>query len=127
VAEIFLTNAMKGEKLRLDHGGYQKLDFTYVEDLARGFVMASTHENAVNETFNMTRGEGRSIRELSEVVADLVPGTETYEKEIDVTRPNRGALDISKARELLGYDPKYSLEEGLREYHDFLKTVGAVE
>lgn len=127
VTEIFLTNAMKGEKLRLDNGGYHKLDFTYVEDLAQGFITAATHENAINETFNMTRGEGRSIRELAAVVADLVPGTETYEKEIDVTRPNRGALDISKARELLGYEPEHSLEEGMRKYHDFVETAGVVD
>lgn len=126
VTEIFLTNAMKGEKLRLDNGGYHKLDFTYVKDLARGFITASTHENAVNETFNMTRGEGRSIRELASVVADLIPDTETYENETNVTRPNRGALDISKAHELLDYNPEYSLEEGMREYYDFLKEAEIV-
>lgn len=127
VTEIFLTNAIKGEKLRLDNGGYHKLDFTYVKDLARGLITAATHENALNETFNMTRGEGRSIRELAEVISNLIPGTETYEKEVNVTRPNRGALDISKARELLGYDPEYSLEEGIREYHDFLDRIDAID
>jgi nucleoside-diphosphate-sugar epimerase len=124
VAEIFLTNALQGDPLRLDNGGYHKLDFTYVKDLARGFITAATHENAVDETFNLTRGEGRSIRELANIVADLVPDTEMYEEERTVYRPNRGALDTSKARELLDYDPQYSLEEGIAEYHDFLTTEG---
>jgi len=124
VTEIFLTNALKGERLRLDNGGYHKLDFTYVKDVARGFITAATHENGINETFNMTRGEGRSIRELAQIVQNLVPGTETYDHEKKVYRPNRGALDISKACELLGYDPEYSLKEGMEEYHDFVTTEG---
>jgi len=126
VTEIFLTNALKGEKLRLDNGGHHELDFTYVKDLAKGFIEAANEADAVGETFNMTRGEGRSIRELASVVADLVPGTETYVEEKDVYRPNRGALDISKARELIGYDPEYSLEEGMREYHEFIQNEGVL-
>jgi nucleoside-diphosphate-sugar epimerase len=127
VSEIFITNAMKGERLRLDNGGYHKLDFTYVKDVARGFIRAATHENAINETYNMTRGDGRSIRELAAVISDIVPGTETYVKEMDVTRPNRGTLNISKAREDIGYDPDYSLEEGMREYHDFLTQMDVID
>jgi nucleoside-diphosphate-sugar epimerase len=126
VTEIFLTNALKGEKLRLDNGGYHELDFTYVKDLVKGFILAAEHPNAKDETFNMTRGEGRSIRELAEVVADLVPGTEMYTEEQNVYRPNRGALDISKAQELLGYSPEYSLEEGMKEYHEFVESVDAI-
>jgi UDP-glucose 4-epimerase len=124
VSEIFLTNALNDERLRLDNGGYHKLDFTYVEDLVDGFIRASTHENAINETFNMTRGEGRSIRELAEVIQGLVPGTETYEHEKTVHRPNRGALNISKAEELLDYSPEYSLEKGMAKYHDFVTAEG---
>lgn len=126
VTEIFLTNSLRGKRLRLDNGGFHKLDFTYVEDVARGFIIAANHKNALNETYNMTRGEGRSIRELAEVISDLVPGTETYVEEKDVYRPNRGALDISKARSQIGYDPKYSLEEGMEKYYNFIKKADGV-
>lgn len=126
VTEIFLMNALQGDRLRLDNGGYHELDFTYVKDAVEGFIKAADHPNAVGETFNMTRGEGRSIRELAEVVCDLVPSTETYEKKKDVYRPNRGALDISKARELLDYQPEYSLEDGMREYHEFVTSLEVV-
>jgi len=127
VTEIFVTNALKGERLRLDNGGHHELDFTYVKDLTDGFIKAANHERARNETFNLTRGEGRSIRELAEIVADNVPGTEMYEQERDVYRPNRGALDISKAREYIGFDPDYSLEAGIAEYVDFVRDLGVVD
>lgn len=124
VTEIFVTNALKGERLRLDNGGTHELDFTYVKDLADGFILAAQHENGLDETFNLTRGEGRSIRELAEVVAERIPGTEMYTEERDIYRPNRGALDISKARNELGYDPGYSLEDGMDEYISFVKEHG---
>lgn len=124
VTEIFLTNALEGKPLRLDNGGYHELDFTFVEDTARGILLASEHEKGSNETFNITRGEGRSIRELAEVIANLVDGTEMYSEERTVNRPNRGALDISKAREYLNYEPQYSLEDGMKEYVDFVKRHG---
>lgn len=56
VTEIFLTNALEGERLRLDNGGNHKLDFSYVEDVAEGFLLTADHENGLNETFNLTRG-----------------------------------------------------------------------
>ncbi len=124
VTEIFLTNALEGEPLRLDNGGLHELDFSYVDDVAEGFLLAADHENGLNETFNITRGEGRSIKELAEVIGDLIPGTETYTEEQDVYRPNRGALDISKARDRLGYDPSHSLEEGMEKYLSFVREHG---
>jgi UDP-glucose 4-epimerase len=122
VSEIFLTNALEGKKLELDNGGLHQLDFSYVKDVAKGFALALNSEHASNETFNLTRGEGRSIRELAEVVKSLIPSTKIVTREFDPYRPNRGALDISKAKNLLGYEPEYSLEEGMKEYHEFVST-----
>lgn len=116
VTGIFIKNALEGEPLRLNRGGIDKLDFTYVEDLASGILLA-IKKPIVNETFNMTRGEGRSIREFAEVIKRYVPETkiETKDDDADPDRPLRGAMDISKAKELLGYFPKYSIEEGIEE------------
>jgi len=121
VAEIFITNALKGKELVLDNGGLHQLDFTYVEDVAKGFVLAANSDKALYETFNITRGEGRSIKELAEVISKLVPNVKIIEKKADVYRPNRGSLNISKARKLLGYNPEYPLEEGMKEYLKFVK------
>lgn len=83
-------------------------------------VLAAEYKAAHNEIFNLTHGEGRQIRKLARVDTDLVPGTETYEEDRAIYRPNRGALDISKVRNLLGYDPEHSLEEGMAKYHKFV-------
>jgi nucleoside-diphosphate-sugar epimerase len=124
VYQVFLENALSGKPLVLHNGGRSRLDFTYVKDAAHGFVLATFSENAANEVFNITRGEGRSLKELVEIIRQFIPQIKTVEKPADVFRPERGALDISKARKLLGYDPKYSLEQGMREYFEYVKEVG---
>jgi nucleoside-diphosphate-sugar epimerase len=126
VTQIFVERGLKDEQLELHGGGTQKLDFTYVEDTADGFALAATHDNAANETFNITRGEGRSIKELAEVIGTYVGGVDTVETQAQMSRPKRGALDIEKAREMLGYEPKYSLEEGMAEYIEFVQDMGVI-
>lgn len=126
VTEIFLNNAILGKPLRLDNGGLVKLDFTYVEDLIDGFVLILNSDKSVNETFNLTRGEGRSLKELAAIIKHLIPNIQVVEKKVEVYRPERGALDISKARKLLGYNPKYGLEEGMEKYLYFVNSVGIV-
>ena len=124
MSQIFVENALSGKPLVLHNDGLDRLDFTYVEDTATGFVLAATSPQAEDETFNITRGEGRSIKEFAQILSELVPGVTMIEQPPDEIRPSRGALDISKARTLLGYQPKYSLEEGLKLYVDFLKESG---
>jgi len=107
----------------LDNGGKHQLDFTFVEDTAQGFILASLKKEGLNECFNITRGEGRSIHDLAMVIKELVPSVEVTVEELEVYRPNRGALDISKAQELLGYNPRFCLEDGMKNYYDFIKKV----
>lgn len=127
VTQIFVERALEGESLELHGGGTQKLDFTYVEDTAQGFALAATHPAAANETYNVTRGEGRSIAELAQVIGDVVGDVQTVETEARMSRPRRGALDVTKARTELGYEPAYSLEDGMRRYVEFVRDSGVLE
>ncbi len=122
VTQIFLENALAGKPIKLHNGGTSKLDFSFVEDTAEGFVLAAFNSKAENETFNITYGEGKQLKELAEIVKSTSDKPVKIEKApADVYRPERGALDINKAKEVLGYKPKHSLEKGMQKYHDFLK------
>lgn len=126
VTQIFLERALEGKPLILHEGGASKVDFTYCADAAAGLTETALNPAAANQVFNITRGEGRAIKELAEVLGELVPGTVTEEKPATEKRPERGALGIDKARELLGYAPSYSLEDGMREYVEFVRESGAL-
>lgn len=96
------------------------LDFSYVKDVAQGMVDVLLSP-VRDETFNITAGQGRSLGELYGLLRETYPDmpVEVAEKAEDF-RPKRGALDVAKARRLVGYEPQYPLERGLAEYLDFL-------
>ena len=121
VVQIFVENALKGLPLLLRGADDTKLDFTYVKDIARGFVLAALEPLAKNQTFNITTGHGRSLRELATIIQKHVPEVEIIEESLDKTIPLRGALDISRAQELLKYEPEYNLEKGIEEYVQFVR------
>ncbi len=125
VTEIFVMNMLTGKDLILENGGEHMLDFTYVEDLARGFALAATSERALGETFNITRGKGRKIKELADILKNLVPESRSriISEPANVYRPNRGTLNITKAKTLLGYEPQFSLEEGMKQYVQFIRDT----
>lgn len=122
VSQILIQNALMGKPLVLHDGGESTLDFSYVEDVANGFVLAAINNQVKNEDFNITRGEGRTLKEFAEIIKNYIPDTKIQiVPGTDEKRPKRGALDISKARKLLDYNPKYNLEEGIKKYLEFIK------
>ncbi|MFO7872457.1 MAG: NAD-dependent epimerase/dehydratase family protein [Candidatus Undinarchaeales archaeon] len=121
VSQIFIDNAMEEKPLILHDGGESKLDFSYIKDVANGFKLAVQKKAVKNETFNITRGEGRKIKEFAEILKKYFPDLEIKVEPSKHERPERGSLDISKAKKLLGYEPEYSLEEGIKEYVEFVK------
>lgn len=125
VTQLFIEHALAGKPLVLHNGGKSELDFTYVGDAAAGIFLATKHDAAANETFNITRGEGRSLYELASIIKSHIPSAaiEFQEAEKDERRPERGAMDISKARNLLGYEPRVALEDGIRHYVEFVRSV----
>ncbi|MGH2971983.1 MAG: NAD-dependent epimerase/dehydratase family protein [Gaiellaceae bacterium] len=99
------------------------LDFSYVKDVVQGMIKVLLSP-VQNETFNITAGEGRTLSELYDLLRERYPDmpVEVSTKTEDF-RPKRGALDVSKARELVGYDPQYTLERGVDEYLAFLSSL----
>lgn len=120
VLSIFLENALSGKPLVV-RGADQSLDFTFVTDAAQGIILAATMPQASGKVFNITRGRGRTILEVANIIADLLPGTEVKVEEADKNMPSRGTLDISLARNLLGYEPEVDIEDGLAKYVEFIK------
>jgi len=112
---IFLSKTRNGEPLTIFGDGEQTRDFIYIDDIVTANVLAATRPAAVGEIFNIATGETHSIGQLVSAIG------KTTGKEIPVTYADFRAgevrhsrADITKARKLLGYSPKVSLEEGLR-------------
>ena len=122
VLQIFVENALRQLPIRVVNPATTYLDFTYVKDVARGLTQVALSHDAVNEDFNLTRGEGRSLAEVVRLLGYFFPTLEVdVEERAADFRPNRGTLDVGKARRQVGYDPQYSLEAGLEEYIAFVR------
>jgi UDP-glucose 4-epimerase len=121
VVPLFLRRALAGKPIEVHGEGDQTRDFTYIND-AVDCTLRALGGAGRNETFNVGTGLETTVRELSERVQEIVPGT-TIEY-IEHPRPytiRRRCANVSKAEELLGYEPEYSLREGLEETRAYLE------
>lgn len=123
VGQIFIESAMRGEPLRVDGDGAERLDFTFVEDLVSGIIQTLRHPRARNQTFNMTYGESRSLNDLAKIVQKEFPGIQIQYVERDKLMPFRGTLNVDKAKNLIDYAPANPIEKGFKKYIDWYKTL----
>jgi len=125
VVSKFFDKAMNNQPITL-HNGENKVDFTYRRDAARGIVLAALSPVA-NVSFNITAGKATSLRTLAEKIIALT-GSESEIEDIGdhMLYPMRGTLDIGRARDLLDYEPEFTLDEGLASYYDWLKNRNGI-
>ena len=130
VTQVFLENALSGLPLRIDGDGSAQHDFTYIDDLVDGVVAVLDHLDASrNEAFCITAGEARSLAELARIVQALLDVRIDYGPP-DPDKPSRGTMSVAKAKSLLSWTPRVSLEQGMGKYAEFysqfLKEMGRV-
>tara|TARA_B100001123_G_scaffold184450_2_gene211078 strand:+ start:2217 stop:3272 length:1056 start_codon:yes stop_codon:yes gene_type:complete len=116
VVQAFIESALIGKQLSISGDGSDSLDFTYVDDLVQGLVLAIVKPEAQGETFNVTFGEAKTLNHLADLIREEFPEISIKRETRDELMPERGTLSIEKVRNLLGYEPRFPLETGLREY-----------
>ena len=120
VLSKFFAQAMANKKIEV-HDGSNKVDFTYVDDTAKGIIKCALGiEN--NMSFNITAGNAISLREAAERIIALT-GSKSKIVDIGMNKmyPRRGTLDITRAKTLLGYNPETIFDEGLKKYYEWLR------
>ena len=122
VSQIFIEKALRGQKINIQ-GKNEKLDFTFVEDLANGCILAATRKGGQNSIFNITYGKGESLYKFVKILSRYVKNLKFKIKKRDSFRPKRGTLSINKARRLLNYKPHYNLERGIKKYIEFIESI----
>jgi len=119
VVAKFMLAAMRGETLQVN-GAEETLDFTYVDDAADGVVAAATRIMSANKTFNITKSHSVSLLEAAQLVLKTAGGGTLSVNDRDADFPSRGALNIDRARTILGFDPKVDVEQGFENYYNWL-------
>lgn len=111
-----ILSILKGRPIRVT-SGVQTRDYTYVEDMVTAFLNAAVLEKVVGEVINVGSGEDLPIRVIVEKIRALMNTNVPLEIGAIETRQDeawRLCCDNSKAREVLNWQPKLTLEEGLQ-------------
>jgi dTDP-glucose 4,6-dehydratase len=120
----FLRQALEGKPLTVFGDGSQTRSFCYVDDLVRGlYLLAMSHEHL---PVNLGNPDEMTLLELAELVVRLAGSTsEIVFEALPIDDPQVRQPDITRARELLGWEPVVSLEDGLLRTIDSIKAAAA--
>lgn len=114
VVSRFITQALRNEPITIYGDGSQSRSFTYITDLVNGLLRTVCRDTARGEVINI--GNNREVRiiELAHLIRKLTGSRSELKFEPPLPEdPRRRCPDISKARRLLDWTPRVSLEEGL--------------
>ncbi len=119
VIPYFLNQAVKGGSLIIHNSGMQTRDFVYLDDVVGALTMAGTASGVDDATINIGSGKEVSILDLAAEITNLTGAkTEKIYNHKAKGGVNRMRADISRSKKLLGYKPRYSLQEGLKQTLD---------
>lgn len=105
-------------------------DLTYVADTVQGFLRAAALSGGVGKSINLGVGEGVTIGDLVNLIQDILGTEKPVITEQERIRPEKSEVtrlisDNTQAKQLLGWEPRYSLREGLSETIAFVKNTPA--
>ena len=112
---LFISQLVEGRQPTIYGDGGHTRDFTYVGNVVDGVLRACTAEKASGEVINVATGGRISLNQLFQAVAELV-GSPIKPKYADVRAGDvrDSQADITKARNILGYEPTFTFENGLK-------------
>lgn len=123
VLQIFIENALRKSNLVINGDGEENLDFTYIDDLISGLLLLTLNPTAYGEVFNITRGQPQKLNKAAQIVQSSFPDISITHEPRDVLNPERGSLNIDKAKSVLHYEPKHDLDLGLQKYINWYRDT----
>jgi UDP-glucose 4-epimerase len=130
---VFIDAALRGKEMDVHGDGQQTRSFTYVDDTVDGIVRALFSPRAPGEIFNIGNTKPVTIQALAELVWRLAGEGEPKIRRVSYQAFGRyedvraRVPEIAKAREILGFEPRFGLEDGLRRTIDWQRSVMARE
>jgi nucleoside-diphosphate-sugar epimerase len=116
----FVEAALRGEPFHQDDGGNLAVDQVYIDDTVQGALLALDKDKHRYDAYNIATGVAPTLRDTADAVNRAIPGAKIsvgdsgpYHHGGKVLSAVKGALDISRAKNELGYAPRYDLQRGI--------------
>lgn len=119
----FVMRTLAGQPAVIFSTGKQTRDFTYVDDIVHGILLAAECDKAIGEAINLAHGEDVSVGRIHELILKKLGRTDLDPVYLQEGRPadiDKMAADVSKAKSLLGYSADISIEQGLDRYIEWV-------
>ncbi|TPX45158.1 hypothetical protein SeLEV6574_g04036 [Synchytrium endobioticum] len=123
VVSNFVIQALKGIPLTIYGDGSQTRSFQYVHDLVDGLI--ALMESNVSEPVNLGNPEEYTIKQFAEIIRDIVGEKNTKIINLPPTTddPQRRRPDITRAKALLGWEPRFSVGQGIQETVEYFRGI----
>lgn len=123
-----VENPLAGRPVRIPRGGDQKDDVIYVDDAAEAIVLATLHAGPRYDAYNISRNLGTTLHDFADAVRAVVPDADIaigpgldYH---DIGVCYHGVMDNTRARQDLGFEPRYDLARGVAHYVAAMRELG---
>jgi dTDP-glucose 4,6-dehydratase len=122
---VFVTRCLKNEEIQIHGDGDQIRSWCYIDDIIDGIMLSLEKKEAIGEVFNLGNPRGTiTVLSLAEKIKELIKSR----SEINfVTKPyvdvELRIPDIIKAKKILGYNPRFDLDEGLKRTIEWYKSI----
>jgi UDP-glucuronate decarboxylase len=122
VVSNFIVQALTSQKISLYGDGKQTRSFCYVQDLIKAIDSVANTSYAIESPINIGNPKEMTIKELAETVVGLIGSDSVIEYlPLPADDPKQRQPDISRARKLLDWEPRISLEDGLKATIEYFK------
>jgi len=125
VVSNFISQALADSPIKIDGDGSQTRSFCYVSDMVDGIFKAMFTGNTKGEIFNLGNPNEYTIKELADKIIKLTSSKSEvkYSGNFRKDDPMRRKPDITKAKSVLGWEPKVSVDEGLQKTIEYYKSL----
>ena len=121
--QALLVSGLRGEAAKIPQEQTMAFEYIYCKDIGRAVDLATTVPMPEKNVFNIAEGKVTQFQEIVDIVKKLLPkcSVEIVPGTPPVSRSQH--LDISRAKQYLGWEPQYSMAEGFRDYIEDLKKT----
>ena len=122
-----VESAMLGRPFKYPRGREQKDDFVYYNDVSQGVKLACFAKNLNHRVFNIGTGVASTLLDFASAAKKIFPGFEADIgpglDHLGIGFSSYGVFDITRAKNELGFNPKYDIDDGVRDYIETMKKL----
>lgn len=119
--DLMVTNSVYGKPTKIVSDN-TKQQVLYIKDLANAVLLAAMYKKSKPRIFNVGTDEYLSIKEIAYIIKKLIPAANIEIVQNEETLSRSFGMDITRAREELGFEPQYTMESSLKDYIEWVRS-----